>query len=245
MKKLIALIILGSLVFSLTACDLDLDMFLGSKEPEFERVETDRPMNQMVAIGGDGNIGEGDVSIIYKSDGNGTISIISPDKIKPEVEVNQEEPTEESVSAQNLIGEWQTATRNGDVISTRYYSFSEDGSFYSTDCEYMYSASAPELFPGFDDGWYTVPMGFPAGYGTYEISGNQIVLSYTHEDYAEPYEEPVVRTVTVYALSDDEAVFGNEWVQNGKDTFIRYDAGQYEGDFLTYLCERLDVNMEP
>ena len=244
MKKLIALMLLGALAFSLTACDLDLGMFLGNNEPAFEKVETDRPMNQMVAVGGDGNIGEGDISVIYRSDGNGTVSIVTPD-IDSGTKIEQEAPASESVSAQMLVGDWQTAARNGDVISTEYYSFSADGSFYSTGCEYMYSASAPELFPGFDEGWYAVPMGFPASYGTYEISGSQIILSYTHEDYFEPYEEPIVVTLAVYALSDNEAVFGSALDQNEKDTFIRYEVGQYEGEFLTYLCDRLDVSMEP
>ena len=135
-----------------------------------------------------------------------------------------------------------TAQRYDGCITTSFYSFESDGTFYSTECEYVHSTANPELFPGFEDGWYSVPMGYPASYGTYEIDGNDLILFYTHEDYCEPYEEPIVYTITIYALSDEEAVLGDLW-GDGQSVYVKFS---YSSDnFLEVLCEKLDIDMTP
>lgn len=253
MKKTVTAVLLLAMLLSLTACDLS--MILDRDEPAYERADSDVSSDKMIAFGGDGNIGEGDVSIIYKTDGNGNVSVVRPgssgimeiprvdesDVEEPEIQ----EPADEPVKADGLVGQWHSASRDGDYINTTYYSFSSDGTFSSSSCEYMYSASAPELFPGFEDGWYAVPMGYPLSFGTYEVDGSNLILSYTGEEFIETYDEPIVYTITIFAISDDEIVLGDEWDKDVRNTFVSEQAVRNDGDFITALCNRLNVDMNP
>ena len=253
MKKTVTAVLLLAMILSLTACDLS--MILDRDKPAFEKAESDVPSSHKISFGGNGSIDDEDVSIIYKTDGNGNVSVIHPGSSgiieiprvdESEVEKPEtQEPAVEGVKADGLVGQWHSASRDGDYINTTYYSFNADGTFSSSTCEYMYSSSAPELFPGFEDGWHAVPMGYPLSFGTYEIDGSNLILSYTGEEFIENYDEPIVYTVTIFAVSDDEIVLSDEWDENVRNTFVSEQVVRGDGDFITALCNRLNVDMNP
>lgn len=253
MKKTVTAVLLLAMILSLTACDLS--MILDRDKPAFEKAESDVPSSHKISFGGNGSIDDEDVSIIYKTDGNGNVSVIHPGSSgiieiprvdESEVEKPEtQEPAVEGVKADGLVGQWHSASRDGDYINTAYYSFNADGTFSSSTCEYMYSASAPELFPGFEDGWHAVPMGYPLSFGTYEVDGSNLILSYTGEEFIENYDEPIVYTVTIFAVSDDEIVLSDEWDENVRNTFVSEQVVRGDGDFITALCNRLNVDMNP
>lgn len=253
MKKTVTAVLLLAMILSLTACDLS--MILDRDKPAFEKAESDVPSSHKISFGGNGSIDDEDVSIIYKTDGNGNVSVIHPgssgfieiprvdesDVEEPEIQ----EPAGEPVEADGLVGQWHSASRDGDYINTTYYSFNADGTFSSSTCEYMYSASAPELFAGFEEGWHAVPMGYPLSFGTYEVDGSNLILSYTGEEFIETYDEPIVYTITIFAVSDDEIVLSDEWDENVRNTFVSEQVVRGDGDFITALCNRLNVDMNP
>lgn len=253
MKKTLSVVLLLAMLLSLTACDIF--GMLGRNEPAFEKAESDVPSDHKISYGGFDNIDDEDVTIIYKTDGNGNVSVVRPgssgiieiprvdesDVEEPEIQ----EPAGEPVEADGLVGQWHSASRDGDYIDTTYYSFNADGTFSSSTCEYMYSTSAPELFAGFEEGWHAVPMGYPLSFGTYEVDGSNLILSYTGEEFIETYDEPIVYTITIFAVSDDEIVLGDAWDKDVRNTFVRDEAVRNEGDFITALCDRLNVDMNP
>ena len=252
-KKTVTAVLLLAMILSLTACDLS--MILDRDKPAFEKVESDVMSDHKISYSGNGGIVDGDVTIIYKTDGNGNVSVVQPGSSgimeiprvdESEVEEPEiQEPADEPVKADGLVGQWHSASRDGDYINTTYYSFNADGTFSSSSCEYMYSASAPELFPGFEDGWHAVPMGYPLSFGTYEVDGSNLILSYTGEEFFEAYDEPIVYTITIFAISDDEIVLGDEWDKDVRNTFVSEQAVRNDGDFITALCNRLGVDMNP
>ena len=244
MKKLIALMLLGTLAFSLTACDMDLDALFGRQNPDFERVE-ELPSDMKIAYGGDGQPGDGDMAMIYQSDGNGMVSVVRPGETDTDDEPGQADTPAENVTVEALTGEWHSASRSGDVIATRYYWFNDDGTFSSSSGEYMHSTSAPELFPDFDEGWYAVPMGYPLSFGTYELDGSELILSYTGEEYSEGYEEPIVYRIPVYSLSGEEMVLGDGWDESAQNRYINASLLRENGDSFEALCEKLEIDMQP
>ena len=253
MKKTVTVVLLLAMLLSLTACDIF--GMLGRNEPAFDKAESDVPSNHKISYGGVGSIDDEDVTVIYKTDGNGNVSVIRPGSSgiieiprvdESEVEKPEtQEPAVEGVKADGLVGQWHSASRDGDYINTTYYSFNADGTFSSSTCEYMYSASAPELFPGFEEGWHAVPMGYPLSFGTYEVDGSNLILSYTGEEFIETYDEPIVYTITIFAVSDDEIVLGDAWDENVRNTFVSEQVVRGDGDFITALCNRLNVDMNP
>ena len=238
MKKVFAFLLICALTLSLAACDMDLDSILGRDTPNFEKVDGNVSSDKMISFAGTGDVGDGDVTIIYKSDGNGNMSVVIGDK---KDEDSEDELVENITDSNAIVGQWMTAQRYDSCISTSFYCFESDGTFYSTDCEYVHSTANPELFPDFEDGWYSVPMGYPASYGTYEVDGNNLILSYTHEDNCEPYEEPIVYTVTIYSLSNEGIVLGDVWGE-GQHKYLKYNS---DTDFLEVLCDYLDIDMTP
>ena len=80
MKKVFAFLLICALTLSLAACDLNLDSILGRDNPNFEKADSNTSSDKMISFAGTGDVGDGDVTIIYKSDGNGNMSVVIGDK---------------------------------------------------------------------------------------------------------------------------------------------------------------------
>ena len=83
-----------------------------------------------------------------------------------------------------------------------------------------------------ESGWYVPPMGYPGDHGTYSVSGNLLVTTYTCSD-VEEFDAPFVSTSSVLSLDGDSMVLDNEY-----GTFVKSE--QYI-EPLT-LCGMLGVD---
>lgn len=149
----------------------------------------------------------------------------------------------QGVRQEDLVGSWVTAVRSGSYINTEYYEFKADGTFVLGGVEYMHTSHAPELFAGYEEGWHAAPMGFPYSYGTYEINGDEIILSYLGSDVEEPYEEPIVHAIKIFSFSGDRAVFGGEQDYNADEQYVFLKNFSY--DNVAELCDALGTDTTP
>lgn len=97
--------------------------------------------------------------------------------LRTETELDNAESILTSFYLQNrkLAGSWTTAWREEDSIWTETYTFFENGFFELQPCGY--DNVAYTQFPD-ESGWYVMPMGHPATYGTYFFDGNTLALTY-------------------------------------------------------------------
>ena len=118
-----------------------------------------------------------------------------------------ENPSQEpAVEATDIIGEWITAYREGDTIYTCFYTFKEDGTYYTGGGEYLHTSHYPELFAEYDEGWQPAPMGFPYEYGTYTYSEGILVLCCLESDMEE-YDQPIISRLKISEYDGERAVF--------------------------------------
>lgn len=137
--------------------------------------------------------------------------------------------TELSDQSLALTGSWSTARREHNSIWTSTYTFYEDGTFLFSPCGFDHAAYAP--FPG-ESGWYVMPMGHPASYGTYTFDGTTLVLIFLGSDVIDPDEwTDWTEVMTVGGdLSDSLELDGTRFVS---------DDGTMS---IIALCDALDVD---
>lgn len=100
--------------------------------------------------------------------------------------------------AQGIAGSWSTAWREGNSIWMNTYTFRIDGTFIVSPLGFDHSVYTQ--FPG-ETGWYVMPMGHPASYGTFVFDGETLVLTYLGSDEV-PQEEWAVYTEVLTAGGD-------------------------------------------
>lgn len=99
---------------------------------------------------------------------------------------------------QRIAGSWSTAWREGNSIWMNTYTFRLDGTFIVSPLGFDHSVYTQ--FPG-ESGWYVMPMGYPASYGTFAFDGETLALTYLGSDEV-PQEEWAVYTEVLTAGGD-------------------------------------------
>ncbi len=206
MKRLICILLLCFVLLAFSACNITFQFpgdFWGGGDNVDENAVADMPENSFVI-----NRGE--------SDGDTVIHVITPEK---EEETLPEEGEDESPAyspapdasfqPDQLIGEWVSATRHDDTIMSDWYYFNTDGTLSNCAGEYAHTSQYPELFAGYEKGWQPMPMGAPLIFGTYELQGNILIITYTGEEFYGDYDTPTIRKVEILSLAADRMVIAN------------------------------------
>ena len=204
MKRVICVFSLFILLLSFSACNIVFRLpegFGGQKTDE--DVAVDMPENSFIINDGD-------------SPSDSVIHVITPEDEEEEAlaEEEDEAPAENPVSgdlpqADLLVGEWVSASRSGDTITTDWYYFDADGTLSTSGGEYGHTSQYPDLFAGYEEGWQPMPMGAPLIFGTYELQGNIMILTYAGEEFCGDYDTPIVHKVEVLSLTADKMVIAN------------------------------------
>ena len=203
MKRLICVLVVFLLLLSLSACHITVQLpeWFGGKQAE-ENTVVDMPESDFI-IQGD------------SSDKDTVIHVITPD-----IEVEVPSDIEEDVPADTpatvgiiqpefLGGEWISASRSGDTIYTDWYYFDKDGTISTSGGEYVHTSQYPDLFAGYEEGWQPMPMGSTLTFGTYELDGNILTISYTGEEYFGNFDSPIVHVFEILSLTEDKLVIVN------------------------------------
>lgn len=186
-----------------------------------------------------GDIGSKNVPLYYQL----------PDDDSSSGDKNDDNDNDVSVDVANseLVGMWTSASRSDDYITTSWYDFHADGTFETGGVEYMHTSTAPELFPGYEDGWHTVPMGFPYTYGTYKVEDDKIILTIKGDsiDFGEGVE-PYESILYIRAFGGDRAKFGF-FINtiDGEEEIVNEYLKDFEYDKIEELCDELGVDTTP
>lgn len=174
----------------------------------------------------------------YSSSSDGEESVFS----SSEESIPESSSEEELFDLQQyIVGRWNNALREGDVIYYSYYSFKADGTFESSGYELIPVSTNRELFPDSTEEWETAPMGAPYSYGTYTVKDGGLELNYPEIDM-ESYTPAYTAFLTVDVVSDDRAA-----MQHTSEFGTGTEAQYIKSDSISVkkLCEALGVDTTP
>lgn len=142
---------------------------------------------------------------------------------------------------QYIVGRWNNALREGDVIYYSYFSFKADGTFESSGYELIPVSTNRELFPDSTEEWETAPMGAPYSYGTYTVKDGGLELNYPEIDM-ESYTPAYTAFLSVSVISDNRASMQHtsEFGTGIEAQYIKSDSHD-----VMSLCEALGVDTTP
>ena len=210
MKRFVAILLVFTIPFFLTACSLsdfaDLLYDIADTISDRDTAEESIPAFDYEIVG------DGEDEIRYPGSVSQTDISLSPaddpviDETLPPVEENTSDNTPQNTpKGGELVGEWVTASRQGNTIYLTYYWFGEDGTVSSYSAEYVHASQYPDLFGDWTSGWSALPMGYPLDVGTYKVTGSTLTLTFTHDDVGNTYEPPIVEEYA-YSVSGDTLV---------------------------------------
>lgn len=211
MKRLVAILLVFTIPFFLTACSslsdfADLLYDIADVISDRDTVEETVPAFNYIIVGDEE--GQIEYSGIYSqidipiSSADDSVA----DETLPPVEENTSDNTpQNAVNGGELVGDWVTASREGDVIRVSYYWFNEDGTVSYSEVEYVHTSQYPDLFSDLEHGWSTIPMGYPLIIGTYQVTGSTLTIIFTYEDVGVTFDPPIVKEYD-YAISGDTLV---------------------------------------